>query len=157
MKLAKIIKKMIKSKDDHFLSVDGYYYDKWKYLIKFILIFNKNYKICEIRRKKFKTLENFVVVGLKYTGKNVKRRTTGYAKNFIEKNKNSSCIYCQTKLTQENATSDHIVPISNGGNNCQVNLIVCCSSCNTERGNTNFIEFIKNKNKRYRNKKIFYI
>lgn len=157
MKLAKIIKKMIKSKDDHFLSVDGHYYDKWKYLIKFILIFNKNYKICEIRRKKFKTLENFVVVGLKYTGKNVKRRTTGYAKNFLEKNKNSSCIYCHTKLTQENATSDHIVPISNGGNNCQVNLIVCCSSCNTERGNTNFIEFIKNKNKRYRNKKIFYI
>lgn len=152
MKLIKIIKKLINAKHDHFLSVDGKTYDKYKYIIKIALLFNKNYKPCEIRRKKYKSLHNFVVVGLKYTGKNVKRRTSGYAKTFIDTHKQSRCIYCNTELNNENATADHIIPISNGGNNTQVNLIVCCDDCNSERGNIEFKEYLSIKNTKYKHK-----
>lgn len=150
----KLIIKLLTEKNEHFLSVDGVIYNKYKYLIKLLILFNKNYKSCEIRRKKFKSLRNFVVVGLKYSGKNVKRRTSGYAKTFIDSHRNSTCLYCDTKLFHENATADHIVPISNGGNNTQVNLIVCCNDCNSERANTEFSKFLKSKNLNFKDKDI---
>ena len=111
---------------------------------------NKNYKSCEIFRKKYKLMEDFVVVGLKYNGKNVKRRTNGYAKEFLIENGEASCLYCETKLNNENATADHIIPISEGGNNTQVNLIVCCKDCNNERGNIEFKTYLSTKNKKYK-------
>jgi 5-methylcytosine-specific restriction endonuclease McrA len=114
---------------------------------------NKNYKSCEIYRKKFKSLEDFVVVGLKYSGKNVRRRTSGFAKEFVDKNEGSLCLYCENELSHENATADHIVPISEGGNNCQVNLIVCCKDCNAERGNSEFKSYLFRKNKKYMSKR----
>ena len=67
-------------------------------------------------------------------------------KEFIEHNKNASCVYCDNKLTVHNATADHIIPISDGGNNCQVNLVVCCKECNTERGNLEFSYYMSKKN-----------
>lgn len=154
MKVIKLMRKLITEKHEHFLSVDGETYNRYKYLIKLLVFLNKDYKICEIRRKKFKLLNNFVVVGLKYSGRNVKRRTSGYAKTFIDKHNESKCLYCESKLSHENATADHIIPISNGGNNTQVNLIVCCNDCNSERGNTEFKEFLKKKNKNYKDKDI---
>ncbi len=111
---------------------------------------NKNYKSCEVLRKKYKMMEEFVVVGLKYNGKNVKRRTSGYAKEFIISHRDAKCLYCESKLTKSNATADHIVPISDGGNNTQVNLIVCCKDCNNERGNTEFKTYLSMKNKNYK-------
>jgi len=159
MEMIKLMKKLINEKHEHFLSVDGRIYDRYKYLIKIVVFFNNNYKSCEIRRSKFKSLRDFVVIGLKYSGKNVKRRTSGYAKAFIEKHDDSKCLYCNTELNNENATADHIIPISNGGNNTQVNLIVCCNDCNSERGNMEFKDFLKIKNKNFKNKDIknFYI
>ena len=151
MNIFKILKFLINAKHEHFLSVDSSSYKKWKYLIKFTIYFNKNYKSCEIFRKKFKSIKNLVVVGLKYSGKNVKRRTSGYAKEFIDKHQDATCLYCDVKLDYDNATADHIVPISNGGNNTQVNLIVCCNDCNAERGNMEFKKFLPLKNKNYRN------
>lgn len=150
MSIYKIIKFLIKSKNEHFLSIDYQSYKRWKYLIKIAIYFNKQYKPCEIYRKKFKSLEYFVVVGLKYNGKNIKRRTTGYAKEFIENHRNAKCLYCNDKLTIENATTDHIIPISTGGNNSQVNLIVCCKSCNEERGNIEFNKYLSYKNSKYK-------
>lgn len=146
---------LVKAKNNHFLSVNYNFYKKWKYLIKLSIILNKNYKSCEIFRSKYKLLKNFVVVGLKYNGKNVKRRTSGYAKKFINKNSNCKCIYCNVDLNEDNATADHIIPISNGGNNTQVNLIVCCVDCNGERGNMEFRKFLSLKNVKY--KKIKFI
>ena len=115
------------------------------------MFFNKDYKPCEIYRKKFKKHRNIVVVGLKFSGKNVKRRTNGYAKDFVHRHRKAKCLYCGVKLNEENATADHILPISLGGNNTQVNLIVCCEDCNLERGNQDFRKFLSYKNKEYRN------
>lgn len=150
MRLIKILKFLYKSEHPHFISVDKKTYFRWKFLIKIVVRMNKNYKSCEIFRKKYKLMEDFVVVGLKYNGKNVKRRTNGYAKEFLIENGEASCLYCETKLNNENATADHIIPISEGGNNTQVNLIVCCKDCNNERGNIEFKTYLSTKNKKYK-------
>jgi len=153
----KKLKKIYKAKTEHFLKVDFVFYKKWKWIIKFLVYLNKDYIGCEIARKKFKAHRNFIVIGLKWSGKNVKRRTIGFAKDFVGNNKNAKCIYCETKLTLENATTDHIIPISEGGNNCQVNLMVCCQPCNSERGTIPFNKFLKTKNEKYEASKYTFI
>jgi len=151
MRLIKILKFIYKSEHPHFLSVDKETYFKWKFLIRIVMNLNKSYKSCEIFRKKYKLMEDFVVIGLKYNGKNVKRRTAGFAKEFLDDNVGANCIYCDTELNKKNATADHIVPISDGGNNCKVNLVVCCKYCNNERGNLDFREFMRLKKRNYKN------
>ena len=141
---------LTRAKKQHFISVDKDFYNKFKYIIILIMYLNPNYKRCEIYRKKFKRLRNFIVIGLKYNGKNVKRRTSGFAKNYIEKHRNSKCIYCDVILNYKNATADHIIPIAEGGNNTQVNLVVCCKDCNNEKGDISFKSFLRNKNKDYK-------
>lgn len=155
MRLVKILKFIYKAEHPHFLSVDKETYFQWSWLIKSVVGLNKNYKSCEIFRKKYKIMEDFVVIGLKYNGKNVKRRTSGFAKEFLDENESTDCIYCGTKLDKENATADHIIPISEGGNNCQVNLVVCCKDCNNERGNMDFKTYISIKKKNIKYKKFF--
>jgi hypothetical protein len=150
MNILRTIIYLLKVKQEHYISVDYKIYKRWKYLIILSVLINRNYRNCEIYRKKFKLFENFVVVGLKYNGKNVKRRTSGYAKDFLNKHEDAKCLYCQTVLTMDNATADHIIPISNGGNNTQVNLIVCCKKCNGERGNTEFRRYLSMKNDKYK-------
>ncbi len=147
MRVFEILKFIYAAKDPHFLSIDADTYFKWRRIIRMVMKMNKNYKSCEILRKKYKNMENFVVIGLKYSGKNVKRRTSGFAKEFLSEHKSAKCIYCNTKLNEENATADHIIPISDGGNNCQINLVVCCKDCNNERGNIDFKTFIVMKRK----------
>ena len=148
---------LFKSKNDHFLLVDFKFYKKWKLVINLIVSLNKDYISCEIFRKRYKFRKNVVVVGLKWNGKNVKRRTSGYAKENIEGIKNPKCIYCEKKLNNNNATSDHIIPISDGGNNCQVNLVVVCIECNSERGSMKFIDYLKLKNEKYGSVKEIFI
>ena len=152
MRLIGILKFIKKAKHPHFISVDKETYFRWKYVIKITMFLNKNYKSCEIFRKKYKMMNNFVVIGLKFNGKNVKRRTSGFAKEFLDGNKKSTCIYCDSELNIENATADHIVPISEGGNNTQVNLVVCCNSCNNERGSMSFKDFLDTKNRKLKDK-----
>ncbi len=82
MRLIQILKFIKTAEHPHFLSIDNNIYRKWKWIIRIFILMNKNYKSCEIFRKKYKTMENFVVIGLRYNGKNVKRRTSGFQKNF---------------------------------------------------------------------------
>lgn len=149
--------KLYKSKEDSFLYVDFDLYKKFKYIIVLIIILNKNYKSCEIYRKKYKVLENFVVVGLKWNGHNVKRRVNGFAKEYLVNKNNPKCIYCESILTNTNATTDHIVPITDGGSNAQVNLMVCCKDCNGERGDISFNSYLKMKNPKYKGVKYTFV
>lgn len=153
MNIFKVIKFLLTSKDQHFISVDKSLWDRWSLLIRAAVFLNKNYVPCIIYRKKYKVLENIVVVGLKWNGKNVKRRTSGFAKEFIRENPDAKCIYCETHLNESNATTDHIIPICEGGNNTQVNLMVSCFDCNNERGNMKFIDYLRLKNPKYRGQK----
>ncbi len=153
MGIIETIKVISKSKDQHFLSVDKKIWDRWFWIISPMIWIKSNYKFCIIYRKKYKFLKNIVVVGLKWGGKNVKRRTSGFAKEFISRNRNAKCVYCESKLNPDNATTDHIIPICNGGNNAQVNLMVCCFDCNNERGSIPFFTYLKIKNPKYRRTK----
>lgn len=152
----KKLKRIHKAKSEHFLKVDFSFYKKWKIIIKIIVKLNKNYIPCEIARKKFKTFRNFIVIGLKWNGKNVKRRTVGFGKKFVEQNRNAKCVYCEKKLTMENVTADHLIPISLGGNNTQINLLAVCQPCNNERGVKPFNDFIKIKNPKYKKSKYIF-
>jgi 5-methylcytosine-specific restriction endonuclease McrA len=157
MNIIEVIKFILRSKDQHFISVDKKIWEKWSILIRLFVWLNRNYMSCVIYRKKYKFLENIVIVGLKWNGKNVKRRTSGFAKEFLLENKKAKCIYCEKCLDESNATTDHIIPISEGGNNCQVNLLICCFDCNNQRGNMEFKQYLRIKNPKYRNTKIPYI
>jgi 5-methylcytosine-specific restriction endonuclease McrA len=113
-------------------------------------MFNKSYNSCRIYRKKHKYHNNIVVIGLKYYGRNVKRRTNGYSKGYLELNPGDNhCIYCNTLLYEENITADHIIPVSKGGNNSRINLTPCCNTCNEERGDEEFYKYLYQKQPKY--------
>ena len=151
-----ILYKIITISHPHYLSTSFETYRKYKWLIKLFLMFNKNYIPCEILREKYKFNKNIAVFGLRYYGKNVKRNVSGYAKSIIQ-DKEINCIYCDVKLTNENASTDHIVPVSNKGSNCQLNLLVCCNDCNSDRGNIDFYEYLKMRNEKYTNMKYIFV
>ena len=41
------------------------------------------------------------------------------------------CVYCESK---RNLTIDHVIPKCRGGGNSWYNLVTCCSSCNSKKG-----------------------
>ena len=53
---------------------------------------------------------------------------------------NGTCQYCEKKLSKESATIDHIVPRSKGGSTTWENCVICCSDCNTKKGNKSLCE-----------------
>lgn len=58
------------------------------------------------------------------------------------------CSYCGSRLTEENATIDHILPKKRGGTDCLENLTPACSKCNTEKGDKTpdeYREYLMNK------------
>lgn len=144
------LKEIIFLKDEHFIYVDWESYRKWYFLFNFAVSLNSRYRKCLIFRKKVKFAKRIVVIGLKKYDKKVKRRTTGFAKEYVSETKNAKCLYCDSKLTPNNATTDHIIPISKGGNNTQVNLVVCCLKCNSDRGDSDFYTYLRNKNEKFK-------
>lgn len=46
-----------------------------------------------------------------------------------------TCAYCGCSLADEQKTLDHVVPLSRGGTHELTNLVVCCRSCNSTKGN----------------------
>lgn len=51
-----------------------------------------------------------------------------------------ACIYCG-KSAGVKLTLDHLLPYSLGGSNKETNLVTCCVSCNSARGNRSVKEF----------------
>ena len=142
-----------KAENHHFIFFRLKNYKKYKWLIKILIRLNKNYKGCTIYRVKYRKHKNIVVVGLRYYGRNVKRRTNGYAKSFLTKRKDIYCPYCGDVLNYKNITADHIVPISKGGSNAKINLMVCCKKCNEDRGDEEFYRYLKRSNIKYKDMK----
>jgi hypothetical protein len=79
------------------------------------------------------------------TTKNIRnRKQANQGMNWIRQEKRLAiylrdglaCAYCGT--TVENGaklTLDHIIPHSKGGSNSETNLVTCCLTCNSARGN----------------------
>lgn len=137
------------NKNEYFLFVDFEFYKKWWIIICILIFFKRGYKNCLFFRSEYKFYRKVAVVGMKNNDRKVKRRTKGYSKKFLEKHSETDCIYCKTKLNPENSSVDHIIPISKGGNNSQLNLVVVCRDCNNERGDLEFKTYLRIKNKEY--------
>lgn len=45
------------------------------------------------------------------------------------------CIYCGHPLSEEDASVDHIIPLSRGGLNEPENRVASCCACNSAKGN----------------------
>lgn len=63
---------------------------------------------------------------------------------------NWTCPYCFEKMVEQvgyakTATIDHVHPISKGGLKEAFNEVVCCSECNTTKGNLTLQEFFKKR------------
>ena len=49
---------------------------------------------------------------------------------------NMVCYYCQKKMDKAEATVDHVIPLSKGGERlAPSNLVACCLSCNSRKKN----------------------
>lgn len=63
------------------------------------------------------------------------------------------CIYCGVKFNSEcKPTLDHLVPLSKGGTHSAANVVVCCRSCNSRKGNREFSQFIETLSDKFKNK-----
>ena len=51
------------------------------------------------------------------------------------------CVYCGTSLELENATLDHVHPLSHGGDHAPGNLVAACQPCNQLKGSMLPVEF----------------
>jgi 5-methylcytosine-specific restriction endonuclease McrA len=52
------------------------------------------------------------------------------------------CIYCNANFTDERRpTKDHLLPLTEGGSDWALNLVLACRSCNSSRGNIPFRTF----------------
>lgn len=60
-----------------------------------------------------------------------KRRRVRVNRHRILKRDNHSCVYCGSK---KQLTIDHLIPKSKGGGNTWDNLVTCCISCNSKKG-----------------------
>jgi len=50
-------------------------------------------------------------------------------------NKTNKCYWCECKLTLNNSTVDHVIPLSKGGLDHSNNRVLACEPCNKARGN----------------------
>ena len=67
-------------------------------------------------------------------------------KDYVISRDGLICCYCNSILTLNNVTLDHIVPYSKKGTFNATNLTVSCASCNSKRGNIPFFEYCQQFN-----------
>lgn len=69
-----------------------------------------------------------------YNRVNIKYSIFRFRKRTLFNRDNWSCQYCSKQLNQESITIDHIVPRCRGGTTTWKNCVVCCKTCNRNKG-----------------------
>ena len=62
---------------------------------------------------------------------------------------NYKCAYCEEKLSDSNATLDHIVPKYKGGHSTRNNLACCCTECNRSKASRLPFDWFDTSNQYY--------
>ena len=65
-----------------------------------------------------------------------------YLSSLMERD-SKRCIYCLKHVTPEKCVLDHIVPLARAGDNSYRNIAVSCHDCNSRKGDSDPIEFIR--------------
>ena len=55
------------------------------------------------------------------------------------------CYFCGCRLTVNNRTIDHLIPLSRGGLNVLKNRVWCCNNCNNEKMDMTLMEYKRYK------------
>lgn len=55
------------------------------------------------------------------------------------------CFYCHHALSASEATIDHIVPVSRGGERFESNAVIACHWCNCHKSDMDYGEFLASK------------
>lgn len=85
--------------------------------------------------KNKKTYLNKKVKGILHTNIKKSRRDTVYKMLFNKNNKSVPCFVCNRHVDEKNATLEHIIPVSNGGDDNMNNLSISHKQCNQRRSN----------------------
>lgn len=59
-----------------------------------------------------------------------------------------NCFYCETELTPESCTGEHLCPKAHGGPNHPSNMVLSCEPCNQRAGNLSIVEKLKLRRKK---------
>ena len=110
--------------------------DKMKY-IKKLQKYDDEYNV--IKNKN--TDEKHQKPAKKFLGEKVEERIyfDQQARKKILKRSYNMCTCCGQKLTEKTMTIEHVIPLSRGGTNDEINLVALCSKCNYEKDNMLFI------------------
>ena len=77
-----------------------------------------------------------------------KRKTTiRFSKHNVFLRDGFICQYCETAVTRNTVTLDHVLPVSHGGKTTFENTVTACGTCNASKGNN---KKIVPKNKPYK-------
>jgi 5-methylcytosine-specific restriction endonuclease McrA len=63
----------------------------------------------------------------------------------VIKQQGISCHYCSRKTTPRNRHLDHKIPVEQGGQNTQDNLLVSCKQCNTRKSKKPYFDYITHR------------
>lgn len=65
----------------------------------------------------------------------IPKAKVSYSKRALLDRDNFKCQYCDKALTVNNATIDHVLPRSHGGQTTFENTVISCHYCNNKKGN----------------------
>jgi 5-methylcytosine-specific restriction endonuclease McrA len=52
------------------------------------------------------------------------------------------CHYCGEAIYSKHITKDHKIPVSKGGTDEASNIVPACRACNTDKGDSDYLEYI---------------
>lgn len=88
----------------------------------------------EVIKSARSTINSPAVVRLLSSFKRLKREVSFTKGNIFARDK-WTCQYCLKRHHQARLTLDHVFPRSRGGETRWENIVTCCTSCNTKKGN----------------------
>lgn len=101
---------------------------------KVISVVDYKDKFCSSKNLKFPVPSVVKCIKSDYVPKNFTNILPLNRKNIYFRDK-GQCLYCGKKVSFINFTLDHVIPKYLGGKFCWENIVVCCSKCNSEKGN----------------------
>jgi hypothetical protein len=72
--------------------------------------------------------------------KNTKKGKGMKIREYLFSRDGNQCFYSGRPMTKDNATIEHLIPLSKGGRNCKENLVLCLSEHNSKVGNSSLAE-----------------